>query len=149
MSAFSIGNGTNGNGVVGGYSSVNSGSMSTNRKQLKLSLDKQSDSSFNNISIKSADKHNSVVRTLAAGILTTKNQNNNNIGGLHVKDISSQISPSSYNGNGSIIQNLTSSQNSIYSSHFSNNSRFTNTRPVRFNLFLSIFARKIQLIVQV
>jgi hypothetical protein len=73
MSAFSIGNGTNGNGVVGGYSSVNSGSMSTNRKQLKLSLDKQSDSSFNNISIKSADKHNSVVRTLAAGILTTKN----------------------------------------------------------------------------
>jgi hypothetical protein len=40
MSAFSIGNGTNGNGIVGGYSSVNSGSMSTNRKQLKLSLDK-------------------------------------------------------------------------------------------------------------
>ena len=47
-----------------------------------------------------------------------------------MKDIlSSQMSPASHNG-GSIIQNLASSQSSIYSGNFSNNSRFTNTRPV-------------------
>ena len=43
--------------------------------------------------------------------------------------LSNQMSPASHNG-GSIIQNLTSSQSSVYSGTFSNNSRFTNTRPV-------------------
>ena len=73
MSAIGIDNSSNGLIIGGG--------LSTNRKPLKLSLDHHSDSSFNNISIKSADKHNSVVRT-AAGLLTSKNQ-------LGVKDISS------------------------------------------------------------
>jgi hypothetical protein len=38
------------------------------RKQLKLSID-NSESSFNNITLKSADKHNSLVR----GLASTKN----------------------------------------------------------------------------
>ena len=66
-SAFGIGNGQ-GQGI----NLATGGNLSTNRKHLKLSLDQHSDSSFNNVSIKSADKHNSVVRT-AAGILTSKN----------------------------------------------------------------------------
>jgi hypothetical protein len=57
-------------------------------------------------------------------------QGTNGGAGLNIKDLSNQISPQSYNGGGSIIQNLASSQSSVYSSHFSNNSRFTNTRPV-------------------
>lgn len=69
--------------------------QSSNRKQLKLSVDQHSDTSFNNITIKSADKHNSVVRTgILAGKVGTQT--------LNIKDLSNQISPSSNNG-GSII----------------------------------------------
>ena len=43
------------------------------RKQLKLSTD-HSDSSFNNMTIKSADKYNSLVRNAVGGVpQTTKN----------------------------------------------------------------------------
>jgi hypothetical protein len=64
-------------------------------------VDQHSDNSFNNITIKSADKHNSVVRT-AAGLLSHKNANNLN-STQNLKDIlSSQMSPASHNG-GSLI----------------------------------------------
>lgn len=55
------------------------------------------------------------------------------------------MTPSSTNGGG--LNQFNSSQNSLYSSHFSANSRFTTTRPVSFYLFIKI--RKIQLRVQV
>lgn len=45
--------------------------LSTQRKQLKLSLDAGSESSFNNMTIKSADKHNSILRNMP---LSTKNE---------------------------------------------------------------------------
>ena len=108
---------------------------------MKLSLDQHSDSSFNNVSIKSADKHNSVVGRLAANILSSKTNALNNKN-QQLNQIYNQISPTSYSNNdggkdaNSIIHKLnlaavgSSSQSSVYSSHFSNNSRFTNARPV-------------------
>ena len=95
--------------------------LTTQRKHLKLSID-GSDSSFNNMTIKSADKNNSLVRTIP---LSTKN------GGLlssTSKDSNNQMTPSSNNG--------------IYQSHFSANSRFTTTRPVFY--FALIIIRKIR-----
>ena len=132
-SAFGIGG-----SISGAHSTIGGGNSTANKKQLKLSIDQHSDSSFNNVSIKSADKYNSVVR-VANGLVTGKHIGMG--GSLNTKDLSNQISPSSNNGGGSIIQNLTSSQNSVYSSHFSNNSRFTNTRPVR-DLLLKFYIEK-------
>ncbi len=46
-----------------GNANLSSTGLNTQRKHLKLSMD-QSDSSFNNMTIKSADKHNSIVRSI-------------------------------------------------------------------------------------
>eukprot|EP00347_Sterkiella_histriomuscorum_P009533 403340844 len=86
----------------------------TQRKQLKLSVDNHSDSSFNNMTIKSADKNNSIIRSIPQ---STKN--------ALVKDQTNQMTPTSQ-GSG-YIQGT--NVNSMYQSHFSNNSRFTTTRP--------------------
>ncbi|CDW76667.1 serine threonine protein kinase [Stylonychia lemnae] len=89
--------------------------QSTQRKHLKLSVD-NSDSSFNNMTIKSADKQNSIIRSIPQ---STKN------GDILLKQQQQQMTPTSNSGL------INSSANLLYQSHFSTNSRFTTTRPVQ------------------
>jgi len=66
------------------------------------------------MTIKSADKHNSIVRSIPQ---STKHG---------VKDQSSIMTPTS-------TGQMSANSNSMYQSHFSTNSRFTTTRPVRYS----------------